>query len=153
MRVVVIALLAAVTLASQASAAATDAKQDLRVYLAAMAPLNARMVKAENNLTRGQLGFIEGSLTERESHTLTDPFPKELAAVYKTMQTVKAPSALRGPHAGFLQTVKVEASRNPGSRPATMRVLRAQWVEEVTAQLRFLGLVVPLWVKNIEWAF
>jgi hypothetical protein len=69
------------------------------------------------------------------------------------MKAVKPPAAMRGPHAGFVLTVKTEFSGSQGElerRSREMATLRAHWRQEVTFQLRHAGLAVPLWVKKVR---
>jgi hypothetical protein len=137
------------------AAPATDQAQ-MRAYISQMAPLNAKMVKAENRLTAAQLGMLGGSVTEAKLNAAARAFTSDLRAAYLGMKAVKPPAALRGPHAGFVQTVKADYTGSHAgleSRSRQMAALRAHWRQEVTFQLRHAGLAVPLWVKNVRWVF
>ena len=137
------------------AAAVTDQTQ-MQAYIRQMAPLNAKMVKAENRLTAAQLGFINGKVTEEETKAAARAFDRDLRGAYLGMKAVTPPAVLRGPHAGYVLTVKTEYAASQGAlehRSRQMATLRAQWRQEVTFQLRHAGLSVPLWVKSVRWDF
>jgi hypothetical protein len=127
----------------------------MAAYIRQMAPLNAKIVKAENRLTDAQLAFLRGSGTEAKMNAAQRAFTRDVSAAYRGMKAVNPPSTLRGPHAGFVLTVKTELSSQPARQPRSskMAALKAHWRQEVTAQLRRVGLSVPLWVKRISWYF
>ncbi len=137
------------------AAPATD-RTEMAAYIRQMAPLHAKIVKAENRLQAAQLGFIGGGVTEVKLNAATRAFNEDLKAAYIGAKAIKPPADLRGPHADFVLTVKTE---NLGSQQTLertsrqMKTLRAHWRQEVTFQLRHAGMTVPLWVKTDRWIF
>jgi len=128
----------------------------IQAYIRQMAPLNAKMVKAENRLTTAQLGLLGGSVTEAEVKAAARAFTSDVRDAYLGMKAIKPPAVLRGPHAGYVLTVKTEYAASQATlerRSREMATLRAQWREEVIFQLRHAGLSVPLWVKRVRWVF
>lgn len=137
-------------------AAPVTKRTEMAAYIRQMAPLNAKIVKAENRLTKAQLGFIGGSVTEAKLKAAARAFDTDLRAAYQGMNAIKPPAALKGPHAGFVLTVKTEYTASQDElerRSSKMSALKAHWRQEVTAQLRRVGLSVPLWVKTVRWYF
>lgn len=149
---VAVAVLAVVA-AMPVEAAPTTARTEMAAYIRQMAPLNAKIVKAENRLTKAQLGFIGGSVSEAEADAAARAFTRDVRRAYLGMKAIKPPAALKGPHAGFVLTVKSEFTEGGASPARKMAALKAHWRQEVTAQLRRVGLSVPLWVKQVRWYF
>ncbi|WP_329641441.1 hypothetical protein [Gaiella sp.] len=146
------ALLAAVPVKA---APVTDRTQ-MAAYIRQMTPLHAKIVNAENRLQRAQLGYIGGNVTDAKLDAVTRAFNEDIHAAYIGVKAIKPPDVLRGPHAAFVLTVKTEdvgSQQRLESTSRQMKTLRAQWRQEVTAQLRRAGLVVPLWVKTDRWIF
>jgi hypothetical protein len=134
--------------------AAPVTDRTLAAYIRQMAPLHAKIVKAENRLQAAQLGFIGGSVTEAKLNSATRAFNEDLKAAHIGVKAIKPPAALRGPHAGFVLTVKTEDVGGQETLERTsrqMKTLRAHWRQEVTFHLRHAGLTVPLWVKTDRW--
>ena len=153
---VAVAVAAFALIAALPVAAAPVGKSPMATYIRQMAPLNAKMVRAENRLNAAQLGFLGGSVSEAKLKAASRTFDIDLKAAYLGMKAITPPDVLRGPHAGYVLTVKTEYAANQATlerRSRKMATLRAQWRQEVTAQLRRAGLVVPLWVKSVRWIF
>jgi hypothetical protein len=150
--VVAVVLVSLVAIVS-ASAASVTARTEMAMYIRQMAPLNAKIVKAENRLTKAQLGFLGGKVTEAEADAAARAFTRDVRDAYLGMKAIKPPAALKGPHAGFVLTVKTEFTKGGASPARKMAALKAHWRQEVTAQLRRVGLSVPLWVKQVRWYF
>lgn len=151
--VVVLAATAVLVAAVPVEAAPVTERTEMAAYIRQMAPLNAKIVKAENRLTKAQLGFIGGSVTEAEADAAARAFTRDVRDAYLGMKAIKPPAALKGPHAGFVLTVKTEFTKGGASPARKMAALKAHWRQEVTAQLRRVGLSVPLWVKTVRWYF
>lgn len=147
----------AVALPGAASARQSSRATEMQAYLHQMAPLYAKIVKAENRLDHAELGMLDGKVTDAELKAADQAFKPDVRAAYIGMKAVQPPAVLRGPHAGLLLTAKAEyTERWDGSRPTRARqmgALRTQWRQEVIFQLRYAGLSVPLWVKNVRWVY
>ena len=152
-----VALAAAALLAAAPVKAATATERtQMAAYIREMAPLHAKIVNAETRLQRAQLGFIGGNVSETKLNAVTRAFNEDVHTAYIGAKAIKPPAVLRGPHAAFVLTVKTEDTGTQERLERTsrqMKTLRAQWRQEVTAQLRRAGLVVPLWVKTDRWIF
>ena len=128
----------------------------MQAYLRQMAPPTIKMNKMENRVQEEMLKYLDGKATWAEVKAAERAHPRELKAVYDAVSAVHPPEVLRGPHAGFVATVKAsQAWLKNGSdrRSPEMKILRAQWRQEVIFQLRYSGLSVPLWVKRVSWPF
>jgi hypothetical protein len=151
-----LAATALIVAAVPVEAAPVTDRTEMQAYIRQMAPLNAKMVRAEHRLTAAQLGYLSGSVTEAEAKAAARAFTTDVRDAYLGMKAIKPPAVLRGPHAGYVLTVKTEYSASQGTlerRSREMATLRAQWRQEVTFQLRHAGLSVPLWVKSVHWVF
>jgi hypothetical protein len=146
----------ALSAAMPVGASPVSERTQMAAYIRQMTPLNAKIVKAENRLQAAQLGFLGGSVTEAKLDAAARAFTSDLRAAYLGMNAVKPPAVLRGPHAGYVLTVKKEYAAHQGElerRSREMATLRAHWRQEVTFQLRRVGLSVPLWIKSVRWIF
>jgi hypothetical protein len=153
---VVVLAVTALLVSVPVQAAPVTARTDMAAYIRQMAPLVAKMVKAENRLEKAQLGYLGGSVSEAKLKAAERAFDTDLKAAYQGMKAIKPPAALKGPHAGFVLTVKTEYAASQGElerQSRKMAALRAHWRQEVTFQLRRVGLSVPLWVKTVRWVF
>jgi hypothetical protein len=52
-----------------------------------------------------------------------------------------------------LRIARVCARETSSRRPTKMARLRVQWRDELIFQVRYAGLSVPLWVKNVRTVF
>lgn len=122
---VALAVAALLVVAVPVEAAPVTARTEMAAYIRQMAPLNAKIVKAENRLTKAQLGFIGGSVTEAEADAAARAFTRDVRDAYLGMKTIKPPAALKGPHAGFVLTVKTEFTKGGASPARKMAALKA----------------------------
>jgi hypothetical protein len=88
-----------------ASGSATPS--ELTKYLNKMAPLNAKVVQSENRLIKAELALLHGG-----PNTVTASQRAMVATLLSTatrMSQVVPPSVLKGPHAAFISSLKLEA--------------------------------------------
>lgn len=152
---VVLAVTALLAVAVPVEAAPDTTRTEMAAYIRQMAPLNAKIVKAEDRLTAAQLAFLRGTGTEANADAAARAFTRDVRDAYLGMKAIKPPAVLKGPHAGFVLTVKTEFSGSGAVEPRSskMAALKAHWRQEVIFQLRHAGLSVPLWVKRVRWYF
>ena len=138
MAVAATALVAAVPVEA---APVTDRTQ-MAAYIRQMTPLHAKIVKAENRLQSRPVGFHRRQRHRGQAERRNASVQRGLGAAYIGVKAIKPPAQLRGPHAGFVLTVKTEDFGSQQTLERTsrqMKTLRAHWRQEVTFQLRHAG--------------
>jgi hypothetical protein len=144
--VVTVVVLSAVVgaLAQAGSTAGPATASELTAYLAHVAPINAAVVKAEKVFTAADLAALNGKTVNLKK--AQQVLISSLLNASAKLKRVTPPTVLKGPHAAFVSSLKLEAQ---GSETEAS-TLRIQWRQEVIAQLRRVGLAVPLWVKQVH---